>query len=32
MDYGLCISHASEDEGDVARPLAKHLQELGLRV
>lgn len=32
MDYDLFISHASEDKDHVARPLAKHLQDLGLRV
>jgi hypothetical protein len=32
MDYDLFISHASEDKEAVARPLAKHLQQLGLRV
>lgn len=32
MEYDLFISHASEDTEDVARPLAIHLQNLGLRV
>src|SRR6266849_9319270 len=32
MDYDLFISHASEDKDAVARPLANHLQQLGLRV
>ena len=32
MDYDVFISHASEDKADVARPLAVHLQRLGLRV
>lgn len=32
MEYDLFISHASEDKVDVARPLAAHLQNLGLRV
>jgi hypothetical protein len=32
MDYDVFISHASEDKADVARPLAVHLQKLGLRV
>jgi len=32
MDYDIFISHASEDKEAVARPLARHLQQLGLRV
>jgi hypothetical protein len=32
MDYDIFISHASEDKEAVARPLATHLQGLGLRV
>jgi TIR domain len=32
MDYDVFISHASEDKEAVARPLARHLQKLGLRV
>lgn len=32
MDYDVFISHASEDKDAVARPLTRHLQELGLRV
>lgn len=32
MDYDIFISHASEDKEAVARPLAMHLQQLGLRV
>jgi TIR domain len=32
MEYDLFISHASEDKVDVVRPLAAHLQNLGLRV
>ncbi len=32
MEYDVFISHASEDKTDVARPLAAHLQKLGLRV
>ena len=32
MEYDVFISHASEDKADVARPLAAHLQKLGLRV
>jgi len=32
MEYDVFISHASEDKEAVARPLARHLQELGLRV
>ncbi len=32
MKYDVFISHASEDKDDVARPLAAHLEALGLRV
>ena len=32
MDYEVFISHASEDKDEVARPLAKRLEQLGLRV
>jgi hypothetical protein len=32
MDYDIFISHASEDEEAVARPLALHLQGLGFKV
>jgi hypothetical protein len=32
VEYDVFISHASEDKADVARPLAAHLQKLGLRV
>lgn len=32
MKYDVFISHASEDKADVARPLAIHLQHLGLKV
>ena len=32
MNYDVFISHASEDKEAVARPLAMHLQKLGLRV
>jgi TIR domain len=32
MEYDVFISHASEDKADIARPLAAHLQKLGLRV
>jgi hypothetical protein len=32
MEYDVFISHASEDKADVARPLAMHLQGLGLKV
>jgi hypothetical protein len=32
MDYDVFISHASEDKEAVARPLASHLQVLGLKV
>lgn len=32
MDYDVFISHASEDKADVARPLAAHLQHLGLKI
>lgn len=32
MKYDVFISHASEDKDDVARPLATHLESLGLRV
>lgn len=32
MDYDVFISHASEDKDAVARPLARHLEDLGLRV
>ena len=32
MDYDVFISHASEDKESVARPVARHLQELGLKV
>lgn len=32
MDFDVFISHASEDKDAVARPLAAHLQGLGLRV
>jgi len=32
MEYDVFISHASEDKVDVVRPLAAHLQSLGLRV
>jgi hypothetical protein len=32
MEYDVFISHASEDKEDVARPLAAHLQNLGLRI
>ncbi len=32
MEYDVFISHASEDKVDVARPLAAHLQTLGLKV
>lgn len=32
MDYDVFISHASEDKDAVARPLARHLEDMGLRV
>ena len=32
MKYDIFISHASEDKADVARPLAAHLEHLGLKV
>lgn len=32
VHYDVFISHASEDKEDVARPLAVHLQQLGLSV
>ena len=32
MKYDIFVSHASEDKDDVARPLAAHLESLGLRV
>lgn len=32
MKYDVFVSHASEDKDDVARPLAAHLESLGLRV
>ncbi len=32
MEYDVFISHASEDKADIARPLAVHLQSLGLSV
>ncbi len=32
MIYDVFISHASEDKEGVARPLARHLEALGLRV
>jgi len=32
MEYDVFISHTIEDKEAVARPLARHLQELGLRV
>lgn len=32
MKYDVFINHASEDKGDVARPLAAHLEHLGLKV
>jgi sulfur relay (sulfurtransferase) DsrC/TusE family protein len=32
MEYDVFISHASEDKSDVALPLARHLQKLGLKV
>lgn len=32
MEYDVFISHASQDKADVARPLAAHLEALGVRV
>lgn len=32
MDFDVFISHASEDKDSVARPLARHLEEHGLKV